>query len=116
MAALTRLVQSCTTTARLATTSNTKQMQLGLDHRSAALTHKGERIFPNILAGYQPLESVALVDSRIDHGFTWCAVFCATQILCVPIGQDVVMRLCLFHASDTADVLTGCQNLPRAQV
>ncbi len=113
MAALTRLVQSCTTTARLATTSNTKQMQLGLDHRSAALTHK-RNFFPNILAGYQPLKSIALVDSRIDHGFTWCAGF--TQILCVSIGQDVVVRLYLFHASDTADVLTGCQNLPRAQV
>lgn len=43
-------------------------------------------------------------------------VFCLTQILFVPVGQDVVVLLCLLHASDTADVLTGCQNLPRAQV
>ncbi len=43
-------------------------------------------------------------------------VFCLTQILLLPIGQDVVVLPCLLHASDTADVMTGCQNLPRAQV
>ena len=42
-------------------------------------------------------------------------VFYLTQFLLLPIGQDVVMLLCLFHANN-ADVMTGCQNLPRAQV
>ncbi len=52
-------MQSCTTTARPATTLNTKQMQLGLDHRSAASTH----IFclAHVVAGHQPLKFAALV-------------------------------------------------------
>ncbi len=43
-------------------------------------------------------------------------VFCLNQILFLPVRQDVVMLPCLLHASDTADMVTGCQNLPRAQV
>ena len=39
-----------------------------------------------------------------------------TTILLLSNGQGDVVMLCLFHASDTADVMTGCQNLPRAQV
>ena len=43
-------------------------------------------------------------------------VFCLTQMLLLPIGQDVVVLPRLLHASDTAGVMAGCQNLPRAQI
>jgi len=37
-------------------------------------------------------------------------------VLLLLIGQGVDVLPCLFHASDTASVMTGCQNLSRAQV
>ena len=35
-------------------------------------------------------------------------VFCLTQVLLLPIGQDVVVLLCLFHASDDDDDASDC--------